>query len=432
MKEVVIEIFIAGQWHKAAVFAVYGEDFYYSGYHAAGCLSYDVDYVLSHMENQRLVDRVGCLYPINFELYTSDSWPAFLLDLLPTGAARASWLKMLGLADNDLSWWDLLRFATGNPPGNLRIAGAAVERREAHPGFDKQDIIEKNVDFIEYAEANGALVAGASDVQGQAPKFLLVEDRNGRWHAEGALPDEQIQRHWLVKFPRGKKDADRQVLRNEAPYYEVARALGLRTASPLVFQDDALFVRRFDRIVTKDRVDRLGLESMASVCGISEFGFRSSHNQICRMIHTYATDPHREVFEYIDRDILNTALRNTDNHARNTAFLKDPSGVVALSPLFDFAPMFLDPEGIARASRWDGEGEKEIGVPDWGHVAEDLEKEIGISSTELRKWLFDQAPKIKLLPETMTHCGVEEALIEKLLRRIGDVAERLQEVRPRP
>lgn len=70
-----------------------------------------------------------------------------------------------------------MRFATGNPPGNLRIAGAAEEAVVDHPGFERQEIIEKNVDFIEYAEANGALVAGASDVQGQSPKFLLVEDQ---------------------------------------------------------------------------------------------------------------------------------------------------------------------------------------------------------------------------------------------------------------
>ncbi len=148
-----------------------------------------------------------------------------------------------------------MRFATGNAPGNLRIAGAAEETFDDHPGFERHEIIEKNVDFIEYAEACGALVAGASDVQGQAPKFLLVEDHDSRWHAEGALPDNQVRCHWLVKFPRGNKEADRRVLLNEAPYYEVARAFGLRTAAPLEYQDDALFVRRFDRRVTPEGLD---------------------------------------------------------------------------------------------------------------------------------------------------------------------------------
>ncbi|OEU62725.1 MAG: hypothetical protein BA870_12555 [Desulfuromonadales bacterium C00003094] len=429
MDEVVIEIYSKGRWHKAAQFSLYGKD-YGSGFHAKGSLSYGFDYVLPRMEENRIVDRVGCLYPINFDLYSSENWPAFLLDLLPTGAARDTWLKSLGLRDDESSWWQLLRFATGNPPGNLRIAGAAVETPIEHPGFDKQEIVEKNVDFIEYAEANGALVAGASDVQGQAPKFLLVEDHNNRWHAEGALPDDQTKCHWLVKFPRGKKEADHRVLLNEAPYYEVARAFGVRTGAPLEYQDDALFVRRFDRIVIKGSVERLGMESMASVCDISEFGLRGSHNKNCATIRRFATDPHREILEYIKRDILNVALRNTDNHGRNTAFLKEPSGNIALSPLYDFAPMFMDPEGIPRASRWDAEGEREIGQPDWVQVAEDLERETGFCSTELRLWLSDQAPTVERLPEMMSYCGVEEALVEALTGRIEVVAKKLQEARP--
>jgi serine/threonine-protein kinase HipA len=428
MDEVIIEMYVEGKWRKVADFGVYGKN-YGAGYHAKCRLSYDFDYVLARMAEDRIVDRVGCRYPINFDSYEGNSWPAFLLDLLPTGAARGAWLKTLGIRDDASSWWQLLRFATGNPPGNLRIAGASVEAKE-HSGFEKEKIIEKNVDFIEYAEANGALVAGASDVQGQAPKFLLVEDHRDRWHAEGAIPEDQVKCHWMVKFPRGKTDADRLVLRNEAPYYEVARAFGLRAAAPLEYQDDALFVRRFDRRVTQGGVERFGLESMTSVCGISEFGLRGSHNEACKMIHRYTTEPRREIREYIKRDILNVALRNTDNHGRNTAFLKSPSGVIALSPLFDFAPMFKDPEGIARVYRWDADGEKEIGLPDWGHVAEALEKETEFTGKELRHWLADCSPEVENLPETMARCGVEENLVDDLSRRIQQVARKLKEARP--
>jgi serine/threonine-protein kinase HipA len=429
MDEVIIEIFSEGRWQKAAEFSLYQKN-YGAGYRASGRLNYDLDYVLPRIGEERIVDRVGCLYPVNFDLYSDENWPAFLLDLVPTGYARQVWLKSLRLQDDDSAWWQLLRHAAGNPPGNLRIAGAGVKTPICHPGFDRQDIIEKNVNFIEYAEANGALVAGATDIQGQAPKFLLVEDQNNRWHAEGALPDDQVKCHWLVKFPRGKSEADLRVLRNEAPYYEVARAFGLRTGGPLEYQDNALFIRRFDRRVTKTGVERLGMESMASVCGISEFGFRGSHNDICGMIDRFATDSHREVLEYIKRDLLNVALRNTDNHSRNTAFLKDPSGSVALSPLFDFAPMFLDPDGIARASRWEAEGEKEIGTPDWGHVAEDLENRIGLCSTELRRWLASHAESVERLPETLKHCGVEEILIEDLVWRIDTIARMLRDTQP--
>lgn len=58
----------------------------------------------------------------------------------------------------------------------------------------------------------------------------------------------------------------------------------------------------------------------------------------------------RDQLAYMLRDILNLALRNTDNHGRNAAVLRT-GGQVGLSPIFDFAPMFLDPEGPGRGDR---------------------------------------------------------------------------------
>jgi serine/threonine-protein kinase HipA len=58
--------------------------------------------------------------------------------------------------------------------------------------------MEKQADFIEYAEARGAVVAGATDVAGDAPKFLLVRDRKRRWHPDWALKDWDILDSWLA------------------------------------------------------------------------------------------------------------------------------------------------------------------------------------------------------------------------------------------
>ena len=55
------------------------------------------------------------------------------------------------------------------------------------------------------------------------------------------------------------------------------------------------------------------------------------------------------------RDVLNVALGNRDNHLRNTALQRFEDGTIRLTPLFDFAPMMLHPDGIARSSRWEGE-----------------------------------------------------------------------------
>ncbi len=223
-------------------------------------------------------------------------------------------------------------------------------------GFPRGDIIEQREHFLDCAEERGAHVAGASSVQGEAPKYLLAEDHAGMFHAEGALPDEKIKKFWLVKFPQGRRTDERnqQVLRNEAPYLEVARKFGIRTGEPLVYQDDVLFVPRFDRSVSDGRVERLGMHRLYALANIPGFDAAILHDTYCRALATVVVDPEEELREYIRRDILNLALRNTDNHGRNTAVLRKGEQV-RLSPHFDFAPMFLDPEGIGRVSRWEAE-----------------------------------------------------------------------------
>ncbi len=420
-----VEIFFDGCWRKAGFFEP-DENQLDLGVSGSGRFDYDIDYAVQYIAQSYC--QVGVRYPVNFELYRETSWPMFLLDLLPSGAGRRVWIKRLGLVDNEGADWHLLLNGAGNPPGNLRIQEASRRLLVDHPGFTKGDVVDRYEDFIEYAETNGALVAGATDVQGEAPKFLMNRDRRGRWHADGALPDSEIEKFWLIKFPRGSTEQDRLILKNEAPYYEVARCFGLRVGEPLDYVDNSLFISRFDRSVKmKGRVERYGLETLASSTALSSFGSYGSHLSFCQAIAKYSSFPDQEILEYLMRDILNVALRNTDNHGRNTALIKYPSGKVELSPLYDFAPMFLDHEGIARASRWDGELETEIGRPVWGRVAEALS--VYVTKPEKIKIVLKRcALLVEKLPETMQQCGVDEFLIERLAGRIQVVSEDLLDV----
>ena len=77
--------------------------------------------------------------------------------------------------------WHLLTKGAGAPPGNLRIAEAVLTPPPDHfkIGFPRGDIIEQQERFLDYAEERGAHVAGASSVQGEAPKYLLAQDHAG-------------------------------------------------------------------------------------------------------------------------------------------------------------------------------------------------------------------------------------------------------------
>jgi serine/threonine-protein kinase HipA len=422
---ITIEIFLNGSWHVAGVFSP-DKTTLNRGIACGGTFEYDIDYTVSHLEN-RPSHRVGLCYPVTFELFRSSRWPAFLLDIIPSGAGRRVWLRRMGMSDGVEADWELLKNGAGNPPGNIRVAGAAMPPGSPHSGFTRDEIVEKNADFIEYAEERGAVVAGATDVQGDAPKFLLVRDHNLRWHPDGALPDNEINDFWIVKFPRGGSAADHMILHNESPYLEVARRFGLRVGLPLKWIDDTLFIPRFDRAVVNDSVNRFGLESLSSVAGIAEFGRRGDHGAFCAAIARYATDPKSEIIEYIRRDILNAALRNTDNHGRNTSFLKRDDESLSLSPIYDFAPMFLDPEGIPRSSRWVGELEPVIGRPSWELIAQSLAAII--SPDELRPVLLKDADAVAMLPETMKECGVDDQVINRVATRCLEIAGDLQKLR---
>ena len=423
-----IQIFLDNCWKTAAVFEPDPQALD-KGVAGGGRLQYDIDYAVTYLGN-----RAAELMPglsVGFELFRFEQWPPFLVDLLPGGAGRRAWLRrMQAERDGPQMDWHLLTKGAGAPPGNLRIAEAVLNPPPDHfkIGFPRGDVIEQRERFLDYAEERGAHVAGASSVQGEAPKYLLAEDHAGMFHAEGALPDEKAKKFWLIKFPRGRRTDERnqQVLRNEAPYLEVARKFGIRTGEPLVYEDDVLFVPRFDRKISDGRVERLGMHSLYAVANIPGYGAAVRHDTYCRTLAKVVADPAQELREYIRRDILNLALRNTDNHGRNTAVLRT-NGQVRLSPLFDFAPMFLDPEGIGRVSRW--EDEQPGNQPEWAAICEKF-KNI-VNPNETRTWLAGLGEDVKRLPGTMQDCHVDDVIIQRLAGWIDEVAAGLFETRPR-
>jgi len=422
-----IEIYLNDRWQTAATFEPY-PTVLEKGTEGACRLEYDVDYAVENFGNPHAELVPGL--SVGFELYRFKSWPPFLIDLLPSGAGRRAWLRRMQIARDGLQVeWHLLLKGSGNPPGHLRIAEAVLPPPpdQFKIGFPRIDILEQREDFLEYAAERGAHIAGGSSVQGEAPKYLLVEDRVGMFHAEGALPDDQIGRFWLVKFPRGKRTDERnqQILKNEAPYLEVARWFGIRTGEPLEYQNETLFVPRFDRLIRNGTVVRHGMHSLYALANIPGFGASVRHDVYCQALAKFATDPATELREYLLRDILNLALRNTDNHGRNSAILR-LNGQIALSPLFDFAPMFLDPEGINRVSRWDDE--RPGSQPEWVTICEKLN--YALDPLETRTWLADLSEKVKDLPDIMRDSQVDDEIIERLARWINDVAEGLESAKP--
>ncbi|KPA13377.1 phosphatidylinositol kinase [Candidatus Magnetomorum sp. HK-1] len=414
-RKIPLEIFIEKKWINLGT-AHLNENFLIQGIQAPGFFEYDFQYLdlFGIHLYQNNIYAASVRYPLNYEQYYENTWPSFLVDIMPSGAARKYWLKQLNLKNGPLADFDLLEKGSINPPGNIRVKTSEKlfqndqKHDQKHDGFDYEEIINRGIDFIEYAENTGAIISGTSGAQGESPKFLLVEDINGKWHGDGALQDDLICKNWLVKFPRGKHERDYQILKEEAVYYEVARALDVNVYGPLTWDRDTLFIPRFDRVMFKDTFVRSGFESLISAMGVSEFGATKHIEDYLSIINKYSSSPQKDIKEFIFRDFLNILMGNTDNHGRNSAFIKTIDGKIKLSPLFDFAPMVLDDAGIPRNSKWRNEISH---IPDFDIIFNELVKNNYLSDEEVIHFFKYSMEKLENLKSIMQKNDIDESII---------------------
>lgn len=405
-----IEIFQDGQWMVAAEASF--SDIVRNGFRANDCLfEYDLTYAFGNAPSP-----VSLVIPVDADRHVREAWPTFLYDLVPQGNGRKFLLDHLKLPDAQASDVPLLCAGAFNPIGRLRIREAVhyyeqhVERHDvAAEGFDFDELLARSADFHEVMMVHGMLATGGTGVQGVAPKYLLTEGQDGKWYPDAALADDRARRHYILKRPRGPSEHDRKVLRNEAAYIKVAHRLGIRTFDLPTWHANTLFVPRFDRRAGNGCVQRLHQESVASIAGLAGFGTQANQFELLAAIRKVVDAPTDETIEFIRRDVLNLAMRNTDNHARNTA-VQSVDGVVRLTPLFDFAPMYLDPEGVTRSARWyHREVRKEL--RHWTDILDHL----ALSDRE-RSQVVDAlvrfGEQLETLPDCMREAGVDNDIVE--------------------
>jgi len=433
-----IELHHAGQWHVAAELTAFSSNRMRVNYldaYVFGGIGVPVSLRLPvAIAAEPMVEGLTGPEP--------DRRPApFLYDLVPQGRGRAYLLSKLQLADaDDDVIAPLLLAGAFNPVGNLRISSAVDFYKGeaakdpstvAATGFALKDIAERSEEFLEHITLHAMLAAGTTGVQGVAPKFLLTTNAHGQWFADLALDDNLAHEHWLVKLPRGRHDDDRAVLRNEAAYLRLAAACGLHCRNDHQLIGEMLFVRRFDRVRQGGMLHRLHQESVASIVGQRGFGHSHTQQSLLAGIREVVDDPLSQTIEFIKRDVLNLAMRNTDNHARNTAIQRTVDGQIALTPLFDFAPMFKDPDVVARSCLWrDKQGVRQ---DDWAQTIENLD--VPGDEVPLIQHALNAFGRSYDLEKIAKDCGVEEDVLAQCKRSIEaqmQQLERLPRLPPSP
>ncbi|MEN0037310.1 MAG: HipA domain-containing protein [Cellvibrio sp.] len=430
--QLTLQTYLQGQWHDAAQLTLPEPD---QGRTSESLLGYHPQaYALKYMGRDDLA-ACSLRFPVDLmQTYRSKPWFGFLDDIMPAGASRRYWVSHLGIGHLSPGQQDAQLLARGTiaPVGNLRIKEALpvmpASSKLAHMRFALADVVERQNDFLEYAQAMGAASGGATGAGGEAPKLLVrasVADEIwiDTWQDDATNQDQ----HYLVKFPRGRRSQDDcDILRAEYHYYHELHALGMDTiniASMRLLEGEqypSLWLPRFDVSFHSGRCERYGLESVYSLLAkapgsfLNHFSVLRELIQIMRLQYSVQElgqqfDQAAFVCEWVKRDFLNVVYGNSDNHGRNTALIKRPQGIW-LSPIYDFAPMKADPEGVTRTTTW-GSPYEEAGRFDWiaiAHALSDLVEPEQVIN-ELRKL----AAQLSDLRERLAARGVPAQLLAK-------------------
>jgi serine/threonine-protein kinase HipA len=417
--DLTLQLFAAGVWQDALQLRFPDPA---RGFHGGCHFGYFDEYIWSHMEqmDSPFSPSVSARVPLSFEGVRAKLAPAFLHDIAPAGAARRSLMKRLGGTKPDNLAEDifLLARSTPAPIGHLRIKESMeFFQADRHGGFARQDIIDRETGFIEYAYEMGAAIGGATGAGGAAPKLLMTEDRQGQLHPDAVLDDGQAACHWFVKFPRNTgNQRDREILRSEHCYYRALQVLGIETIAEqgLTLEGDdkpSLWMKRFDRAVTAQGVERVAVESVYSLAGITEPGAYMEHNAVIDLLARLWTDAGQGgevealIDDYLRRDLLNKILGNSDNHGRNTSILRGDDAL-ALAPIYDLAPMVMDDEGISRTTKW-ARPIEQAGEVDWAQACATLGR--WVRPADAFERLRATARQLLALPDILADMKLPEA-----------------------
>ncbi|MBM4779830.1 MAG: HipA domain-containing protein [Archangiaceae bacterium] len=409
MASVTFEALLDGAWQAAATLE-FPEEF--AGDQARSYFEYAYEYLDRWVGTTRFDVGTSVTLPLEFGPASLPTWPAFLDDLRPMGSARRWWLDRLNLADALASDFRLLQQGTVAPVGNLRIAEAVPPKTETPRRFAAQQVIDREQGFIAWAADHGAQVGGATGAGGDSPKLLLRREADQVWIDVWQDEPESQAAHVLVKFARSRRERDQLILRSEYVFYRALTRLGVATISEEGLElhegeaGPSLWLPRFDVRRHEGREVRLGVESMFSLLGARP-GARLRHQDVLRALRTLvpAADWPRLLLEYVQRDVLNLVFGNSDNHGRNTALLKSADSVW-LAPVYDFAPMKMDLEGITRTTQWrDFEKGGEV---DWRGLLPTFGENEGF----VRAGLRELAERLVTLPALLRELGLPRETLE--------------------
>lgn len=223
--------------------------------------------------------------------------------------------------------------------------------------------------------------------------------------AGGARPKAIIQHKgeaWLAKFPTPDDDVDNCAV--EHACLKLAKLCGITVPESHLIEmanRNVLLVKRFDR-EPGGRLHFASARTMLVATGLSEDAM--GYSDIADMVRRISAEPKRTCHEIFRRMAVNVFIDNTDDHAKNHAFLYR-DGCWHLSPVYDLQPQR---QGISYQQLKVGKHGHE---PSLGNILSDSARFL-LKHHEAEEILTEITQSLAKWPEVFEHEGVSQQDIE--------------------
>ncbi|TPW78291.1 type II toxin-antitoxin system HipA family toxin [Schumannella sp. 10F1B-5-1] len=297
--------------------------FQYSGDYLARPDAYAIDPALPLVSGTQ---HSGGL-PGAFSDAAPDRWGRTLIQKRERAAALEEGRAPRALDDVDF----LLGVSDSTRQGALRFrespTGSFLDPRSSIPRLISLPTLLRAADAADgdasgFAAVKVLLDAGTGSLGGARPKASVVD-------ADG--------RQLIAKFPHHSDAWD--VMGWEATALDLASRCGIDVPDHRLTQVDGrgvLLVTRFDRAPDGDGTARIGYASAMTQLELRD-GEPADYVDLAETLTTVGSRARSDAVQLFRRAAFGVAINNTDDHARNHGFLREPGGW-RLSPAFDLNP----------------------------------------------------------------------------------------------
>lgn len=271
---------------------------------------------------------------------------SFFGGLLPEGRGLTNLAKQAGARNTDV--YSLIHFAGLDVAGALQIGDLTNLAPNDYVPIDDGEILARLDRTHDYALGS---VGGGGSLAGYQLKTTLALIKDQWCTTLGGAPSTHILKPADRAFEQG--------LVNENFCLSLGRDLGLLAFDSYLqrFGDRlVLVIERYDRQVDGSNVERIHQEDAAQALSLpwnsdSKFegvdkkaNLKAVASLLSRTRRAFTTEPgdHEKLLAFIT---FNTAIGNTDAHAKNFSFIHSKRGTTSLAPLYDVSTHALSADG---------------------------------------------------------------------------------------